>query len=544
MSARPLTHHLLFPYGPNLLYVRQPIFTSPAMRHRISSLVLVCAFGAWATIGATRPNLEPARSHAADFRAKDGWRRINVDETAHCNTPENVRKRAKHDYREAYRPQFHFTATKNWLNDPNGLVFYEGEYHLFFQHNPSGTEWGNMTWGHAVSRDLVHWRQLANALEPDRLGTMFSGSAVVDWHNTAGLQSGAEPPLIAIYTAAGDTSPESNGQPFTQCIAGSNDRGRTWTKLPENPVIPPIVAGNRDPKVIWHAPSKSWILVLYLEKEVYGLFSSPDLKHWKQLQTMTVPGCSECPDFFELPITGQSGPTRDHRWILTAANGHYLVGRFDGHHYEPDSTSIVSDHGANFYAVQTYSDLPGDRRVQVAWMTGGKYPGMPFNQQMSFPCELTLHDTAEGLRVYRWPVVEIRSLYGRRKTWSHVDLAPGESNLPGLTGDLWDIEAEIECGSAAAVGFTVSGQRVRYSVPDAMVTCLGRSASLRQERGRIRLRLLVDRTSIELFGNGGALSMTSCFLAPNGDFRLGMFAEGGSATITSLRMTPLRSAWH
>ena len=163
-------------------------------------------------------------------------------------------------YNEKFRPQFHFTARQNWLNDPNGLVHYDGTYHLFFQHNPAGLEWGNMTWGHAVSRDIVRWKQVENALEPDRLGTMFSGSAVVDWENTSGFQTGPDKPIVLIYTAAGGTSPESEGQPFTQCLAYSSDGGQTWVKYAGNPVLGCIRDGNRDPKVIWHAPTRRWIM--------------------------------------------------------------------------------------------------------------------------------------------------------------------------------------------------------------------------------------------------------------------------------------------
>src|SRR5438132_5431207 len=154
-------------------------------------------------------------------------------------------------YDEIYRPQFHFSAKKNWLNDPNGLVYYRGEYHLFFQHNPKGIEWGNMTWGHAVSSDLLHWQQLDNALLPDHLGTMFSGSAVVDWDNTAGLQTGDEKVIVCIYTSA--------GKPFTQSIAFSNDRGRNWKKYDRNPVLKHIAGANRDPNAIWAEAPKEWV---------------------------------------------------------------------------------------------------------------------------------------------------------------------------------------------------------------------------------------------------------------------------------------------
>jgi sucrose-6-phosphate hydrolase SacC (GH32 family) len=272
-------------------------------------------------------------------------------------------------YHETYRPQFHFTAPAGWLNDPNGLVYHAGEYHLFFQHNPFGVNWGNMTWGHAVSGDLVHWRALPNAIEPDRMGTIFSGSAVVDNGNTAGFQTGREPALVAIYTAAGGSSPESDGQPFTQCIASSNDRGLTWSKYERNPVLPHIVGENRDPKVIWYAPGRFWVMALFLDGESFALFTSPDLKHWTRTQTLAITG-SECPDFFPLSVEGEPD---EERWVFMAANGHYIVGTFDGARFVPETDACVLDFGANYYAMQTYSDIPAQdgRRIQIAWMAGG-----------------------------------------------------------------------------------------------------------------------------------------------------------------------------
>ena len=201
-------------------------------------------------------------------------------------------------YHEAGRPQFHFTAQTGWLNDPNGLVYFDGEYHLFFQFvtQLDGHDDAKL-WGHAVSTDLVHWHQLENALEPDTLGAMWSGSAVIDWDNTSGFGSPGHPPLVALYTAAGGRSPQSKGHSATQCLAYSTDRGRTLTKYAGNPVLPHIAGENRDPKVVWYAPTRHWIMALYVDGDQFGLFSSPDLKAWTQIQTLTIPGCIECPDF-------------------------------------------------------------------------------------------------------------------------------------------------------------------------------------------------------------------------------------------------------
>jgi len=438
------------------------------------------------------------------------------------------------EYNEAYRPQFHFTAWKNWLNDPNGLVFYDGEYHLFFQHNPISLEFGLISWGHAVSPDMVHWQQIADALAPDALGPIWSGSAVVDWENTSGFGHGSDPPLVALYTAAGD--------PFSQCLAFSLDRGRTWTKYEQNPVLPQIVSGNRDPKVVRHAPSRQWIMALYLDGSDFALFASPDLKTWTRLQTLTLPGCDECPDFFEMPVQG--GPN-ESKWVFTAANGHYLVGEFDGQTFTPETDVLASDYGANFYAVQTYSDIPetDGRRIQIAWMRGGEYPQMPFNQQMNFPCELTLRRTPDGLRLHRQPVREIAGLYGKEQRWHGLTLAPGDNPLHALSGDLWDIRVEFEVGSAAALGLRVRGEDVRCNVNDKTLTMLGQTAPLKLDGARLALRLLVDRTSLEVFADGGQISMTGCFLPFLDGSTLAVFAEGGSAKIVSLTVHPLRSAW-
>ena len=477
-------------------------------------------------------------------KAAAGSGRICVDPTTLSDARKAPEIMADTPYSETYRPQFHFSSKTNWLNDPNGLVFFNGEYHLFFQHNPAGINWGNMTWGHAVSRDLVHWSQLANALEPDKLGTMFSGSAVIDWHNSTGFGAAAKPPLVAIYTAAGNTSPESKGAPFSQCIAFSLDHGRTFTKFTGNPVLPHIVAENRDPKLVWFEPTHEWTLALYLDGEDFALFTSTDLKHWTQIQKVHMPGCGECPDFFPINVHGE----KTTKWVLTAANGHYLVGDYDGKKFHAEGTPRVADSGANYYAVQTYSDIPASdgRRIQIAWMNGGSYPGMPFNQQMSFPCELTLHRTPFGLVLRRNPVHEIGSLYKSTFTARGVELAPQQDGLKGANprGDLFDIALEFKPEQASAVTIKVRGETITLDLNAGTISFLSRSTPIQPIDGKIKLRLLIDRSSIELFGNDGQVSMSSCFVPPPENHELSLFVEGATITLGSVVVHELNSAWN
>lgn len=445
-------------------------------------------------------------------------------------------------YSGKFRPQFHFSARSNWLNDPNGLVFYKGEYHLFFQHNPGGINWGDMHWGHAVSPDLVHWQELPIALAPDENGTNFSGSAVVDWNNTAGLQSGEEKTLIALYTAAPDEK-NGKGKKFSQCLVYSNDRGRTWKKYDKNPVIPNIIGSNRDPRVFWHEPSKKWVVALYKDRSDFAFFGSPDLKQWTHLSDLTVPGSSECPEFFQLPLTdGQGEP----RWVFYAGNGNYELGRFDGTRFFPATPPLKQDWGKNFYASQTYSDIPAadGRRIQIGWMRDGKYPGMAFNQQMSFPCELTLRQVpGEGVRLCRLPVREIERLRAGEHSWNDLALTPGASPIGNAGGALLDVRAEFEVGQAREVGLIVCGEKIAYAAQEGRLSCLGTTAPLKAEGGRVRIQVLADRASLEVFGGRGQAALSNCFLPRDGARGVEVYATGGAARLVSLKVYDLKSAW-
>lgn len=449
-------------------------------------------------------------------------------------------------YDEQYRPQFHFSPAKNWTNDPNGMVYYKGEYHLFFQHNPEGIEWGNMTWGHAVSSDMLQWSQLDHAILPDKLGTIFSGSAVVDWDNTAGFQTDDEKTIVCVYTSAGGTSTESQGQPFTQSIAYSNDRGRTFTKYEHNPVLQHLAGANRDPKIVWHVSTKKWIMILYLDddkaKNDYILLSSPNLKQWTKLCVVSLPGATECPDFFELPVDGDATKTK---WVFWCANNSYCLGQFDGTTFTAETDMLQTHWGTNRYAAQTFSDIPASegRRIQIAWMNGGKYPDMPFNQQMSFPATLTLRSFPDGVRLCSRPVKEIDNLHGKQCTWSNLTLKPGDNPLAAMTGELFDIRLDVAPGTASEVGLNVRGTPIRYDVKEGKLSCLGTSAPVELCDGRLQLHILIDRSSIEIFTADGRANMAYCFLPPSNNKTLTLTAQGGEAVIRSLNVWELNSSW-
>lgn len=468
-----------------------------------------------------------------------GLQAIFVDETV---------KGFENLYKEKDRPQYHFTSRRGWHNDPNGLVFYEGEYHLFYQHNPMGWPWGNMTWGHAVSEDLVYWEELAPAIYPDHQGTEFSGSGVIDWKNTTSFQDGEDPPLVLIYTAAGGTSRWSREEPFTQCIAYSNDRGRTFTKYEGNPVLDHIVGGNRDPKVIWYEPTGEWVMALYLEEETFALFTSPDLKSWTQIQGIKIADGDECPDFFPLALDGDENNVK---WVLTAANGRFLSGTFDGKKFTPETGSQPSEFGMNYYAVQSYSDIPDGRRIQFGWMAGSAFHGMPFNQQMSVARELTLKTTPEGIRLFGVPVREIENLHGKKQEWNDLVVNPGENPLSDFHGDLYHIIAEFDMEEASATefGFNLKGFEIRYDREEGLLTAYRpadkekREVELLPENGKIRMEILLDRASVEFFANDGLIPMACFHLPEDKNAAISLQSKGGTIHLSSLKVYEMNSIW-
>jgi fructan beta-fructosidase len=434
-------------------------------------------------------------------------------------------------YREEGRPRFHFTSRRGWLNDPNGLVFFEGEYHLFYQHNPYGWEWGNMHWGHAVSPDLVHWKELPIALYPREYGDWaFSGSAVVDRENTSGFGDGIAPPLVAAYTST------ARGE----CIIYSRDRGRTWVEYPGNPVVR---HAGRDPRLLWHAPSKHWVMAVYDEeggRRDVAFHTSPDLKTWTFASRSD--GYYECPDLFELPVEGRPGETM---WVLTAADGAYRLGRFDGRVFTPEPGGKKQTWHGHFYAAQSFSDEPKGRRVQIGWAQGINFPGQAFNQQMTTPCELTLRPTEDGVRLFANPVSEVDSLRSGESVRSMFDSRPvqqGQATL-SLPSDLLDLRIEIEVGARDEFELEVPGAIVRYDAARRILACNGVSAALDPVEGAIKLRLLVDRGSIEVFANDGRVVLSRGLGDRKTSRQLIGRLAGQGLRVRSLKVAEMASSW-
>ena len=427
-------------------------------------------------------------------------------------------------YKESLRPQFHFSQKLGWNNDPNGMVYQDGKWHLYFQHNPYGWKWGNMHWGHAVSDDLVHWKQLPIAIYNKARGDYaFSGGAVVDEKNTAGWQRGDQPPIVASWTSTGRG----------ECLAYSNDGGLTFTEYEGNPVVR---HDGRDPKIIWHNEAGHWVMAVYDESKEDGrsvaFYSSPDLKQWKLESKL--PNYYECPEIFELPVDGDPENTR---WIVFAADGRYAVGTFDGKEFTPEHEGKHRLHHGSYYASQLFSNAPDGRKIQIGWAQI-PMPDMPFNQTFSFPHELSLRNTEDGLRMFAEPVRELENLYGSSEASASGDLVPGDPiTLPGK--ELMDIEASFQLGQATKVGLEIGGERIVYDVAAKNLD----GAPLPAPDSGITIRVLVDRPMLEIIGGDGRVVITRARKKPGQAGKVVAFAEGGDAELLELSVRELDSIW-
>lgn len=435
-------------------------------------------------------------------------------------------------YRESNRPQVHYTQRRGWNNDPNGLLYYDGEYHLFYQHNPYEREWENMHWGHAVSRDLIHWTELQEALYPDEHGTMFSGSAVIDYKNTSGFGKEGVPPMVAIYTAA-----SSDRQ--IQCIAYSLDKGRTWTKYAENPVIDSKDKWNsvdtRDPKVFWFEPIKKWVMALN-ERDGHSIYHSDDLKHWDYQSHIT--GFWECPELFELPVDGNPD---NKKWVMYGASGTYMIGEFDGYKFTPEAGKYYYTNGS-IYAAQTYTNIPESdgRRIQIGW---GRiaHPGMSFNGCMLIPTSLSLKTTSEGIRLFSTPIKEFDQLQTNVYKGSNLTGEKASEALqPYKNNATLRIKATLKLSHATSAGLSLDGQNlldydmngnrvngVFYS-PDDMTSM------------EISVDMIIDKTLIEAYIDNGAYSYSMERKATDQE---GFRFWGNNIEVKNLEIYTLKSIW-
>lgn len=483
-------------------------------------------------------------------------------------------------YKEPHRPQFHFSPPEKWMNDPNGMVFHNGEYHLFYQYHPNGLTWGPMHWGHAISKDLMHWEHLPVALYPDKNGMIFSGSAVLDKNNTSGLGSAENPPLVAIFTfhnmereKAGHSDYQSQG------IAYSTDAGRTWKMFEGNPVLPNQgVKDFRDPKVFWHDETAKWIMILAVSDHT-ELWASDNLKQWSKLSEFgreygAHGGVWECPDLFELPANGNS-----RKWVMLVSinpggpNGgsatQYFTGDFDGKTFTPDNAREVKlwlDYGPDNYAGVTWANASDNRKIFLGWMSNWAYaeavPTSPWRSATTLPRDLSLVSTPQGLRVGSILSEEISAIAEKGIRKENVTVSdPYALNGEGvndlsqslITGTVevkdFSIELSNSKGQKLAIGFDAG--KNQYFIDRGEAGNRGFSegfvprivAPRISPAGKINFTIALDVSSVEVFFDDGLSVMTSLFF-PDEVLSTGSISAPASTQIDVLEVKPLRSVWH
>ncbi len=467
------------------------------------------------------------------------------------------------------RPHYHFTPPANWINDPNGLVYYDGEYHLFYQHHPYSMNWGPMHWGHAVSRDLLHWEHLPIALYPDEHGAIFSGTAVIDWHNTAGF--GAEA-MIAIFTHHLRDGYQSQG------IAYSLDKGRNWHKYEGNPVIvPPADEPDfRDPKVLWYEPGGYWVMVLSVGPKV-GFYTSPNLKEWTHTSHFSAASSThgsawEVPDLFQLPIDG--GERK--KWVLSVSVGAgglhdgpgvlYFIGEFDGQTFisdDPPERLRFLDYGADFYANISWSDMPDSRRILLGWMSNWTYahdiPLEGWRGAMSLPHDVSLVSVGDDVRIAQQPIQEISRLWD-----NPIKVTSDANQLPlALNHDALDIQVQFDAptskmkrfgfilgwanGCSCQIGIDCQQKEVYIDRTQANNITIHdifnaiHTAPLRWDENSFTFRLIYDRITLELFTDAGLITFTNLIFPQAPLTELATFAEGDELRIKELIVRELRS---
>lgn len=479
-------------------------------------------------------------------------------------------------YKEKYRPQYHFSPEEKWMNDPSGLIYYEGNYHLFYQHNPMDNVWGPMYWGHAVSTDMISWKHEPIALEPDSLGTIFTGSSVLDSQNTSGLFD-KSPGIVSIYT-------NDNKGTQQQSLAFSNDGGKTFKKYEGNPVLKNNGSRDyRDPYVFWHEPSKKWVMILAVGDKI-EFYNSSDLKNWTYLSSFgsyvgSHGGVWECPGMFELPVDGDKSKMK---WVLKVdvgnnavaggSGGQYFVGYFDGTKFindNPNTTTLWLDYGPDFYAAQSFSGAKNDDGSYnwLAWMNNWKYAGVvpteTWRGQASIPRRVSLKSFPEGIRLIQTPITQLESLRYSSKTLRNVNITPEKNILKNYSGNSYEIEAEFELGTAEEFGFKLrksasEDTEVSYNVKNQNIS-LNRANSgivsfneyfkrkytteLKSVDNKIKLHIFVDASSVEVFADDGKVVMTSLIFPDPNSKEIELYSKGGDVKLLSLEFHKLKSSW-
>ncbi|KHL97025.1 glycoside hydrolase [Paenibacillus sp. IHB B 3415] len=481
---------------------------------------------------------------------------------------------------ESYRPQFHYSSPAMWLNDPNGMVYFEGEYHLMYQHHPGSTVWGPMHWGHAVSKDLVKWETLPVAMSPDHNGAIFSGSAVVDWKDTSGFFDGGSG-LVAVFTHA-DIYPDSERPRQRQSLAYSKDKGRSWTFYSGNPVLCDTeITDFRDPKVFWMEDAGLWIMVLACGDHI-RFYRSVNLKDWNYASEFGKTdgahyGVWECPDLFELSIDG----TSSKKWVLLVSIGdnpdypegsktQYFVGSFDGMKFINDNTPdtvLWLDEGRDNYAAVSWSDIPEEdgQRVIIGWMNNWKYanqiPTASWRGAMTLPRLLSLTNRNGNVILSQMPVQEIEKLRKETYSWSDVAVTNENPLIHETNGDLLEIEVDLDIhsGNEVHIKLKSSGQCetiIGYD-PEREWLFIDRSKSgltdfnpsfackhgarVIPESGNIKLHIWVDRSVIEVFANDGIVALTDQIFPDNPIENVCISTDTGSAKLNSLHIHTLSS---
>ena len=447
-----------------------------------------------------------------------------------------VKSDVKPSNESLYRPSFHFTPKQGWMNDPNGMIFLNGQYHLFFQHYPDGTVWGPMHWGHATSNDLVQWKEQPIALYPDSIGMIFSGSAVLDKNNTSGLGRGGIAPLVAIFTQhfmPGEKAGRTDFQ--NQSIAYSLDEGKTWTKYAGNPVLKtPNLKDFRDPKVIWHAPTQKWIMSLAVADHV-EFYSAPDLINWTKESEIgknlfAHGGVWECPDLLSFNHFGKT------IWVLLVSmnpggpNGgsatQYIVGDFDGHAFKPYSTDIKwMDYGPDNYAGVTFANV-GDRNILIGWMSNWNYanvvPTEKWRSAMTVPRELSLIEqnnnknaNSKRFLLVSSPVKELNTAFTEISFKENV--IPNRIDLKEMKSVDFEIILSNTFNEKLIVGYHADKKQFYIDRTKAGLSNFNEGFAAVAVAPRLSnatnmdLSILLDKTSIELFADGGRTVMTALF---------------------------------